>query len=502
MFDLQNNWVVPLHKVVDQTRKPMHEEGKFEDQRDPKQRKGRGGMTDQIIQTRPAIDHNRKRSVKNKGPLSSNSLSCQCDGLVYNKNRYHIGQPGVSQIKHASHCENYHFRDERGRDCVKLKERSSDFEKWCKRRAYTSAYRSDRLVGRNRPHSDRHRANIEKSCTRNHPTHDSIWSNDCSSDIEKRQKIPARGSSSQGDQPVQNLNTHHSGGHRVNRLIRMWENCIAGKDHCQEMHSVDRFTRAPICETCCSRNECRWDSVQKNIEKWHKRRARNSSHGSVWPVINNWPHGDGYWFNQFNHISYCEKCHSRNNCCQGSVEHYESSSDFELWSNSGAQFTNKKHWVNPFKNTSYGKNWHLRNGQNKDGFKDLNHSSDCENRQKKNPHNPFRHTIWAIFNRKLNRRSHSNRQAVAQFKSDCENWRSGKDRNRDQVDHQKGSPDDKNWRSSKRDQVERCDGSSDHHKATEHPVADSIGEKKETEVQHMCNAGRYLILKPDSLSMA
>ncbi|XP_029692878.1 uncharacterized protein [Takifugu rubripes] len=425
VLDLRkNNWVVPLHKEVAQTLKPMHEEGKFEDQRDPKQRKGRGGMTDQMTQTRPMTDHNRNRSVKNKGPLSSNSLSCRCDG-----NRYHISPPG------------------RGRDRVKLKEHSSDFEKWCKRRAYTSAYRSDGLVGYNRPHSDR------------------------SSDNEKWQKIPACGSSSQGDQPVT------SGGHRVNRLIRMWENCIAGKDLSQEsvqhvehssdidqpvvyksrrhsnMHGDDKFTRASNCETCCSRNDCRRDSVQNNertsnIEKWHK---RNPSHGSVWPVSNNGPYGDGYWFN-------------------------------------------------PFKRASYGKNWHLRNGHNKNGFKDPNHSSDCENGQKKNPHNPSRHTIWANFNRKLNHRSHRNRQAVAQFKSDCENWRSGNDRNRDHVDHQKGSPNDKNWRSSKRDQAERCDRSPDQHKVIEHRVADSNGEKKETEVQHMRNADEHQCSPPPPLS--
>lgn len=460
MFDLQNNWVVPPHKDVVQTLKPIHEEGRCEDQRDPTQRKGRGGRADQMTQTRPMIDRNRNRSLKNKG---------RCDGLVNYKNRNPIGQPGVSQIKHASHCENWHFRGGRGRDRGKLKEHSSDFEKWCKRRASTSAYRSDRLVGHNRPHSDRQRVNIEKYCTRNHPSHDSIRSNDRSSDMDKLKKIPARGSSSPGDQPVQNLNTHLSGGHRVNRLIRMWEKCIAGKDHNQEsvqpledssdidqpvihksrrhgnMHGDDKFTRASNCETCCSRNHCRRDGVQNNerasnIEKWLKR-AGNSSHG---------PHGDGCWFN-------------------------------------------------PFKRASCGKNLHLRNGHNKDGFKDPNHSSGCENRQKKNPRNPSRHTVWAHFNRKLNRRSHSNRQAVAQSKSDCENWRSGKDRNRDHVDHQKGSPDDKNWRSSKRDQAERCDPSPDHHKVTEHCVADSNGEKKETEDQH--NAGRYLLLKPDWLLM-
>lgn len=481
MFDLQNNWVVPLNKEVTLALKPMHEGGTFEDQRDPKQRKGRGGMTDQMTQTRPMIDHNRNRSVKNKGPLSSNSLSCGCDGLVYNKNRCHIGQPGASQIKHASQCKNGHFRGERGRDHVKLKEHSSDFEKWCKRRAYTSAYRSDRLVGCNRPHSDRHRVNTEKCCTSNPPSHDSIRSNDRSSDMEKWQKIPASGSSSQGDQPVQNLNTHCSGGHRVNRLIRMWETCTAGTDHSQEsvqplehssdidqpviyksrchsnMHGDAKFTRASNCKTCCSRNDCRQDSVQNNertsnIEKWHKRRARTSSHGSARPVSNNGPHGDGYWFN-------------------------------------------------PFKRASYGKNWHLRNGHNKDGFKTPNHSSDCKNGQKKNPHKPSCHTIWATFNRKLNRRSQSNRQAVAQFKSDSENWRSGNDRNRDHVDHQKGSPHDKNWRSSKGNQVERCDRSPDQHKVTEHCVADSNGEKKETEVQHLRNAGRYPILNPDWFSM-
>lgn len=66
MFELQNNWVVPLYKDVAQNRKPMHAEGKFEDQRDTEQRKKRGGMTDQM--TRPMIDHNRNRSGKTKGP--------------------------------------------------------------------------------------------------------------------------------------------------------------------------------------------------------------------------------------------------------------------------------------------------------------------------------------------------------------------------------------------------------------------------------------------------
>lgn len=420
MFDPQNNWVVPLHKEVAQNRKPMHEERKFEDRRDPKQRKGRGGMTDHMTRTRPMIAHNRNRSVKTEGPLCSNSLSCRCDGLVSNKNRYHIGQPGVRQIKHASqahcaHCENWHFRGKCSQDCVKLKKHSSDFEKWCKMRLCTSAFRSDQLAGYNWRHSDR--------------------------------------------------------------------------------QSVDKFPRASECESCCSRNDCRRDSIQNNehtsnMQKRHKRRAQNPPHGSVGPDITNGPYGDGYWFNQFNHISYCEKCHSRNDCGQDSVEPHESFSDWSkrIAHNSGTQFINKnwhhsdRHWVNPFKHASYQKNWHLRNGHNKGGDKDPNHSSDCENGPKRNPHNPSGHTIWPIFNRKLNHKSHKNRQAVAQFKSDCENWRSGNDRNRDRVYHQKGSPDDKNWRSSKRDQVERCDRSPDHHEVTEHRVAISNREKKETEV--------------------
>ncbi|TWW69439.1 Eukaryotic translation initiation factor 4 gamma 1 [Takifugu flavidus] len=84
--------------------------------------------------------------------------------------------------------------------------------------------------------------------------------------------------------------------------------------------------------------------------------------------------------------------------------------------------------------------------------------------------------------------------------SDCENWRSGNDRNRDHGDHQKGSPDDRNWRSSKRDQAERCDRSPDQHKVIEHRVADSNGEKKETEVQHMRNADEHQCSPPPPLS--
>lgn len=557
MCDLQNNWVVPLHKMVAQTLKQMHEEGEFEDQGDPKQRKGSDVMRDQMTQTRHMID-----SDKNKGRFNSenwcqrraHSLSHQSDGLVYIKNRCHGDGPGVNQIKHASHCENWHFRGERGWDIGKLNEHSSNCDQWCKRRAHGSSCGSDRLLRYNRSDNDGHRVNqfenisgCENCHTRNYPSHDSIRNNECFPDIENWQMITARGSSPQSDQPVQKLNTHHSDDRSVNQFVDMRENFGAGNDHSWDsvkhaehssdidqpgiytsrglsnMHSVDKFTHGSNCETCCSRNDCRWDGVQKNehtsdIENWHKGKAQSSSHGSVWPVSNNRPHGDGYWFNQFKCVSYCEKCHYRNDRSQDRVKLYECSSDCENWSEriaynsyqQGAQLVNNKnwhhsnkYWVNLFKHESHAKNWRFKDDCNKDEFQDANHSSDCENGQQKSPHNAFRYTISAIFKRKLNQKSYSNRQAVAQFKSDCGNWRSWNDCHRDH-DHQNQSSEDMNWRSRRdceREQVEHCDRSPDHHKVTEHCIANNNGEKKEPEDKKIHNTGKNLILKPDWLSM-
>lgn len=93
----------------------------------------------------------------------------------------------------------------------------------------------------------------------------------------------------------------------------------------------------------------------------------------------------------------------------------------------------------------------------------------------------------------MSHKTHGNRQLLAQFKSDCENWRSWNDRHRDHVDQHKRPPEDKNWRSRGdcvRDQVEHCDQSPVHDvtiqgECDEQRVVDSNKDRIETEVQNI-----------------
>lgn len=432
MCDLQDNWVAPPHKVVPQTRKQMYKEGKCEEQQDPKARKGRGTMRDQTIQSQPMSDHNRNSSSNNKGCFNcenwrqrrARSLSRRSDRLDHNRKRCQRNVHGVNQMKHASLCENWQFRNDRGQDSVKHNEHSSDDKKCDKRRAHNSSYGTDRQVRYNRPHSDAHRANQFKhiaeweNCPRNYPSRSSFRYNERSADTDNWRIRTTRVSSPQGDRPVHNQNTSHSNGHRLDRFIRVWENCGAGNDHCQ-------------------------DSVKPN---------KRSSDIARPVSYKNWHHSNLYG-------------------------------------------------VNLCKHASHDKNWRFRNDCKKDGFKDSKHSSGSEIVLQRSPHNASRYNIWAIFNGKLSQGS--------QFKPDCGNWRSGNDHHRDGVDRHKTCLKDTNWRSRRdceRDQVEHCDQAPDHdkvaeqHEFKEQRVADGNEERKVTEVQNMCNAGRKLLLKHDWLS--
>lgn len=308
MCDLQNNWVAPPHKVVSQTRKQMYEEGKCEEQKDPKERKGRDMMRDQTTQTQPMSDHNRNSSSKNKGRFNcenwrqrrARSISRRSDRLVHNKNKCQSNVHGVHQMKHASLCENWQFRNDCGQDSVRHNEHSSAYEKCGKRRAHDSSYGTDRQVRYNRPHSDAHRGNQfrhipkwENCPSRKYPRPSSFRYNERSSDIDNWRIRTTRVSSPQGDQPVHN--TRHSNGHRLNPFIRVWENCGAGNDHCQ-------------------------DSVKPN---------KRSSDIAQPVSYKNWHHSNQYGVNLCKHSSHDKNWRLRNDCNKDGFKDSKHSSDSE-----------------------------------------------------------------------------------------------------------------------------------------------------------------------------
>lgn len=622
MCDLQNNWVPPLYEEISQTLKQMHDKGKLEEQRDPEQRKGRSVMKDQTTQTKPMRDQSRDSSSHNKGPVDcdtwhqrrARSLTRRSERLVHNKNRCRSDGRGLSQFRHASHGENWPWRNDRGQSSGKHNEHLSDYDNWCRRRAHNSSYECDRPVRfNNRPHAEGYRVNQIKhasecdSCCRNDLSQDGV-KHTKHSDAENWHKRTACSSSPQSDGPVHNKNRCHSVGHRANRfrLGSEWEDCgarsdrsqdgvkhsdrssdiekwrkktahdspfqseqpIINKDRCHgdvhggdkfkhasengcapndrgrngvqnnecssdidhwrkttardsprqreqpvikqdgchsNVHGGDKFKHAPDCENWCSGNDHNGDERSSDFDNWHKTTAHNSSHGSEWPVSNtSRPHSGGRGFNPFKPSSYCENCHARNDSSRDSVK----PSDCENWRNRrahnsyrpGVHFVINKnwrhtnrYWLNPFKRATHVRNWRSRSDRNKDGFKDSDRSSYCKNWRRRNPQGASRYAIWAIFNRKLSHKTHGNRQLLAQFKSDCENWRSWNDRHRDHVDQHKRPPEDKNWRSRGdcvRDQVEHCDQSpvrdvTVQGECDEQRVADSNKDRIETEVQNI-----------------
>lgn len=617
MCDLQNNWVPPLYEEVPQTVKQMHQEGRLEEQRDAEQRKGRSVTKDQTTQTQPMSDQSRDGSSHNKGPADCNnwpqrrarSLTRRSDWLIHPKNRCGSDGRGVNHFRHASRSENWHFRSHRAQSSGMPNQHSSDYDNWCRRRAYNSSHERDRIVRfNNRPQGEGYRVPQVKCasecdrCGRSDPSRDGAR-HAKQSDAENWHKRTARSSSPLRDQPFPNKSRFQSVGqsvgHRANRFRQGsgWEDCGARNDRRQDgvkhgerpsdaekwrkrtahgspfpseqpvtnkdrghgnVHSgdkpkhasenrcapndrgrdgvrsnerssdADRWRRTtardspfpseqPVskqdsgdkskrpsdCESWCSRNDHGRDERPSDLDSWHKTTAHSSTHGSEWPASNtNRPRGDGRRFNPFRQASYCENCHSRNDCCRDSVK----PSDCENWRirrahNSyrpGVHFVINKnwrrasrYWINPFKRATHVRNWRPRSERNKDGFKGSDRSSYCKNWWRRNPHGASRYAIWAIFNRKLSHKTHGNRQAVTQCKSDCENWRSWNDRHRDHVDQRKGSPEDKNWRSRGdcvRDQVEHCDRSPDRdvtgqEERDEQRVANSNKDRKETEVQ-------------------
>lgn len=611
----------------------MPEEVKLEEQKDPDQRKGENVTKDQTTQTQPMSNQSRNSSSHNKGPVDYNlwhqrrarSLTRQSDRLVHNNNRCRSDGCGVSQFRHTSHGLNWHWRNDRGQSGGRHNEHSSDYDNWCRRRAYNNSYKSDRLVCfSNRPQGDgfrllqtRRPSEFDKCRCRNDSSQD-VARHAKLSDAEDWHKRTAYSLSPQSDRPVHDRNGCHSVGHRASRFRRgsEWEDCgvrsdrsqdgvkhsepssddekwckgtahdspfqseqpVIKKDKCHgTVHSGDKFKQAsenrwaatdhgrdsvpneegssdadhwhkatagdtpgqseqPVIkqdgcnsnvpcgdkfidvsdwENWCSGNDHIRDECSSDPDNWPKTTAHKSSHGSQRPVSDtSRPRGDGRRFNPFKRASYCGYCHS--DCGRDSVK----PSDSDNWRSRrahnsyrpGVHFVISKtwrhpnrYWINPFKRATHVRNWRSRNDRNKNGCKDSDCSSYCKNWRRRNPHGASRYAIWAIFNRKLSHKAHANRQAVAQFKSDCENWRSWNDRHRDHVDQHKQSPEDQNWRSRGdcvRDLVEHCDRSPDKDftyqgECDEWRAADSNKERKETEVQNMhgSDTGRKVILK-------
>lgn len=466
-------------------------------------------MKDQTTQTQPMRHQRRDSSSHNKGPVDcdnwhqrrARSLTRRSDRLIHSKIRCRSSGRGINQFRHASHSENWHFRNDRGQSSGKHNEHSSEYENWCRTRANNSSYESDPLVRfSNRPQGDGYRVNPIKhapecdNCRcRNGPSQDGVKQTK-QSDAEDWHKRTARSSSPQSNRPVHNKSRCHSVGHGAHRVRHgsEWKDCDARNDGSQDgvkhsQHSSD-------------------------IGKWRKRTTHESPFQNV--SCANRPHSDGRGFNPFKQPSHCENCHSRNDCSQDSVK----PSDCENWHNRraynsyrpGVHFVvnrnrchTNRYRIKPLKRATHARNWHSRNDGYKDGIKDPDHSY-CKNLHPSNPHGTSCYAIWAIFNRKLSHKTHGNK-AFAQLKYDCENWRSWHDHHRDHADQRRRSPEDKNWCSMgdcARDEVERCDQSpnrdvTDQGERDVQRVADRNKDQNETEVQNMhgSDTGRTVMLK-------
>lgn len=403
------------------------------------------------------VRHTKHSDAENVYSSIARSSSPQNDGPFHNKNRCQSRGHRATRFRHGPEWEDCGARNDRSQDGVTHNERPSDTEKWRKTTAQDSPFPREQPGSR-----------------------DGAQNNERSSDIDHWRKATARDSPRQSEPPVIKQDRCHS-----------------------NMHNGYKFKHASDCENRCSWND--HNERSSDLDNWHKTTAHNSSRASEWPVSNtSRAHGDGHRFNPFKQASYCENCHSRNDCSGDSVK----PSDCENWRNRrphssyrpGVHFVinknwrhTKRYWINPFKRATHVRNWRTRNDRNKDGLKELDRSSYCKNWRRRKPQVASRYAIWAIFNRKLSHKTQGNRQAVAQFKSDCENWRSWNDRHRDHVVQRKRSPQDKNWRSKGdcvRDQVDLCDQSpdrdvTDQGERDEQRVADSSKDRKETEVQNM-----------------
>lgn len=437
--------------------------------------------------------HTQHSDAESWHKRTAHSSSPQRDQVVHNKNRCHSVGHRASRIRHGAVWKDCGANSDRSQDGVKRSEGSSDIEKWRKRTAHDSPFQSEQpVINKERCHSNMPSGNkfkhaSENRCAPSDCGRDGVQSNERSSDADHWHKTT----------PFQS------------------EQHVIKQDRCHSnVHSGDKSKRASDCENWCSRNDPDGDEHSSDLDNWHKTTPHNPS--SEWPVSNtSRPQGDGRRFNPFKQASYCENCHSRNDCSGNSVK----PSDCENWRNNRAlssygpavhfvinknwRHTNR-YWINPFKHATHVRNWRSRNNRSKDAFKDSDRSSSCKNWRRRNPHGASRYAIWAIFNRKLSHKTHGNRQAVAQFKSDCVNWRSWNDRHRDHADQPKPSPEDKSWRSRGdcvTDQVGHWDRSpdrdADQGECDELHVADSNKDRKEKEVQNMhgSESGRKVMLK-------
>lgn len=560
MCDLQNKWVPPLYEEVPQTLQQMHEEGKQEEQRDPEQRKGRSVTKDQTTQTEPERDESKDSPSHTKGPADwhqrrARSLTRPSDRLVHHQNRCRSDGCGVNHFRHASHSENWHFWNDGGQSSGKLKERSSDYDDWCRRRAHNSSYEGDQLVHfTSRPQGEGYRASPTKQASqcdncgcRNDPGQDGVKHANhsdaenghkgtaCSSAphavLEKsrcqsvgprahrfppgseREECGARNDRSQdgvkqrGRSSDAEIWRKRTAAHQLSQS----EQPVIRQDRCHcNAPSGNNFNHASDCEIWCSRNDQSRDERSSDLDNWLPTAAQSER-----PLSNTHrPHGNARGFDPFKQASYCEKC------SRDSVK----LSDCDNWRNRrahnsyrpGVHFVinknwrrNNRYWIYPFKRATHVRNWRARSGRSKYGFKDSGRSSYCKNWHRRNPLGLSRYAIWAIFNRTMSHKTHGNRQAGAQFKSDCVNWRSWND-HRDHVDRRKRSPEDKNWHSMGdcvRDQVELCDrfparDVTAHGECDEQRVADSNKDRKEAEVQitHGSDTGRKVPVKTRSAS--